>query len=404
MAPTQGSPDQESQGPAQNHSVERPHDFSLVLGGPLFQLFRKLHLSGDELEHLPRRAAAFVLIVWLPLLLLVSGGKAGLVSFLRDVEVHVRFLAALPILIAGERIVHVRQRIAVRRFVERRIVSTNHLALFDDAIDSAIRLLNSAFAQLAMLILVYTLGLWLWQSRVPIVTPTWYATPDGPWNLTPAGRWLVFISIPIFQFMLLCWYWRFFVWCRFLFQVSRINLNLVTTHPDRCAGIGFLGRSAYAFAPVLFAQGAMVAGVVANHVLYRGESLMSFKLRLGGFVAFFVLAVLGPLLVFTPQLAAAKRKGLVLYGDFAQDYVEGFQGKWITKDPAPVENLLGTADIQSLADLSNSYEIVASMRLVPFGVNDMTRLAVVTAAPLLPLLFTVFSVEELFMRLIKVIF
>jgi hypothetical protein len=173
----------------------------------------------------------------------------------------------------------------------------------------------------------------------------------------------------------------------FLWQVSRLNLPI---HPDHCAGLAFLGKSAYAFGPILFAQGVMLAGVVASRVLYRGESLLSFKLQMGGFVVFFVLAILGPLLMFTPKMAAAKRKGLADYGQVAQGYVDRFEEKWVLNTP-PSEEVLGSGDIQSLADLNNSYDIVRGMRAVPFGLDDIFRLAAATAAPLVPLLLTIFS-------------
>jgi hypothetical protein len=196
---------------------------------------------------------------------------------------------------------------------------------------------------------------------------------------------------------------RFLIWYRFLWQVSRLNLHLVPIHPDHCAGLAFLGKSAYAFGPILFAQGAMLAGVVASRVLYRGESLLSFKLQMGGVVVFFVLAILGPLLMFTPKMAAAKRKGLADYGQVAQGYVDRFEEKWVLNTP-PSEEVLGSGDIQSLADLNNSYDIVRGMRAVPFGLDDISRLAAATAAPLLPLLLTIFPPEELIMRLVKIVF
>ena len=83
------------------------------------------------------------------------------------------------------------------------------------------------------------------------------------------------------------------------------------------------------------AQGAMLAGLVASRVLYRGESLVSFKLQMGGFVAFFVAFILGPLLMFTPRMARAKRKGLADYGLLAQRYVDRFEQKWVMDNPAP---------------------------------------------------------------------
>src|SRR5262249_25557382 len=153
---------------------------------------------------------------------------------------------------------------------------------------------------------------------------------------------------------------------RFLWQISRVDLNLIPTHPDRCGGLAFLGKSSYAFGPVLFAQGALLAGVLASRVLYKGESLLSFKLQIGGFIGFFVLALLGPLLMFTPRLAQVRRQGLADYGVLAQRYVEAFQQKWVHCDPSRSEELLGAADIQSLADLGNSYALVRDMRPVPF--------------------------------------
>jgi hypothetical protein len=387
--------------------LQEESDFSLVLGGPVFHFFRRSHLAGDGLELLHRRMLIITMTAWLPMLFLAavssSTGEVRL-SFLHDVQVQVRFLIALPVLIAAELIVHSRIRPVVRRFVERRIVLPQDLGRFHGAIDSAVRLRNSVPIEIGLLIFAYTLSLWLWNIRVAVEASTWYASPIGRWHLTPAGCWYVFVSIPILQFILLRWYLRLFVWFRFLWQISRINLNLIATHPDRCAGLAFLGKSAYAFGPILFAQGAMLAGLVASRVLYRGESLLSFKLQIAGFVAFFVLAILAPLLMFTPRMARAKRKGLADYGLLAQRYVESFEQKWVLRDPATFEELLGSGDIQSLADLGNSYAMVRDMRAVPFGLEDISRLAAATAAPLLPLLLTIFSPEELITRILKVMF
>src|SRR3954462_6473670 len=388
--------------------VEQPSDFSLVLGGPIFQLLQKSHLSGDGLELLYRRLFIITMAAWLPLLLLTtlgfSAGNSGRLSFFHAPEVPSRFLVALPILIAAELIVHSRLRPVVRRFVERRLVVPEDLPRFHRAIDSAVRLRNSIPVEIGLVAVVYSAGLWFWNSRIALDAATWYAVPGGRWHLTAAGYWYVFVSIPMAQFILLRWYLRFFVWYRFLWQVSRINLNLVPTHPDRAAGLAFLGKGVYAFGPILFAQGAMLAGLVASRVLYRGENLMSFRLQAGGFVAFFVFAILGPLLMFTPALGRARRKGLADYGLLAQRYVERFAQKWVVHDPAPSEELLGAGDIQSLADIGNSYGLVRDMRAIPFGLDDITRLAAATAAPLLPLALTVLSPEELIMRVIRVVF
>jgi hypothetical protein len=388
--------------------IEERVDFSLVLGGPTFQFLRRVYLEGSNLELLYRRLIVITLFAWMPLLLLATfgslTGSAGRLSFFHDVEVHVRFLVALPILIAAEVIVHSRLRPVVRRFVERRIILQEDLPRFYRAVEWAIRLRNSIPLELGLLAVVYIFGLWIWNSRWGIDAATWYAMPGGRWHLTPAGIWYVFVSIPLLQFILLRWYLRFFIWYGFLWQVSRMPLNLIPTHPDRAGGIGFIGGSVYAFGPIVFAQGVMLAGLIASRVLYHGESLMSFKFYAGSFVAFFLCAILGPLLMFTPKMATAKRKGSAEYGLLASRYVEGFQQKWVTGNAGGSGELLGTGDIQSLADLDNSYAVVREMRIAPFGLQDITRLAAVTAAPMLPLLLTVWTPEEVIMRVLKVVF
>lgn len=390
--------------------LQESPDFSLVLGGPLYQLFRRTHVSGDALELLHRRILFISLFAWLPLLLLslVSGhalGGAIKLPFLHDIEAQIRFLVALPVLIAAELIVHLRVRPVLSRFVERNIVVSEDLPKFHAAIHSAERARNSAPMEAALVILVWTVGLWLWRSQVAIGAATWYAIPQGAHlHLTPAGYWYAFVSIPIFQFILLRWYLRLLIWFFLLWRVSRLNLCLISTHPDRAGGLAFLGKSTYAFGPILFAQGALLAGLIASRILYEGQSLMSFKLEVVSLVGFFVLFLLGPLVMFTPQLARAKRKGLDAYGLLANRYVQGFEEKWVRGNAAQVDELLGTGDIQSLADLGNSYAIVQEMSVVPFGLKDIARLAAVTAAPLLPLTLTVFSLEELVTRLIKILF
>jgi hypothetical protein len=92
------------------------------------------------------------------------------------------------------------------------------------------------------------------------------------------------------------------------------------------------------------------------------------------------------------------------YGTLAQKYVRDFDRKWLRGGAAPNEPLVGSADIQSLADLRNSFAVVEGMRTVPFTKKNVLELAVITLLPVAPLLFTFFSVEELLVRMLKVLF
>jgi len=387
-------------------SLELP-DFSLVLGGPLFRLFHRAYLSGDGLELLRRRVVVITLFAWVPLLLLsaIEGGASGgsiRIPFLYDIEAHIRFLVALPTLIIAELVVHRRVSPLIGRFLERRLIAPADLPAFNAAVKSALRVRNSIVAEVALLILVYTVGLWVWSTQLALGSATWYAQPNQTgFHLTLSGYWYAFVSIPFFQFILLRWYMRLLLWFRLLWHISRLNLRLTGAHPDRAGGIGFLGKSSFAFGPILFAQGALLSGLIASRVLYEGQSLTSFKIEAGGLIAIMVLFILGPLTVFTPQMERASRKSTAEYGLLANRYVVGFEEKWIQNGEPEMENMLGSGDFQSLTDLGTSYTAVSEMRIVPFGINDITRLAAVTAAPLIPLMLTTFSLEEVIGRLLK---
>ena len=390
---------------------QEPPDFSLVLGGPLYQLWRRAHLAGDMLELLRRRIVVSVLLVWLPLLLLslaegqAWGGSVKL-SFLQDIAMHVRLLLALPLLIVAELVVHQRMRPVVGQFLARGLIPDAARGQFDAAVNSALRLRNSIAAEVVMIALVYGVGvLFVWRTQVALDVTSWYGV-EGGGKLQPslAGWWMGCVSLPIFQFLLLRWYFRLFIWGRFLWQVSRIQLDFMPTHPDRCGGMGFLASVSQAFAPVLLAQGTLLAGVIADRIFFTGANLVAFKLDIIGLVAVMLFAILGPLLVFLPQLAAAKRMGLREYGNLAQRYAREFDHKWLRGGTPADEALLGSGDIQSLADLGNSYAVVQEMRLLPFGLQTVLQLAVTTLLPVGPLLLTMIPLEDLLERLLKMVF
>jgi hypothetical protein len=390
-------------------AVRDARDFSLVLGGPLFQLLLRAHLSSDSLTLVARRVIFFALITWVPLLALsaleghlLDGGVA--VPFLWDAETQIRFLVVVPLLLAAELVVHTRLMPVVRAFLDRDLISEADDERFDAAINSAFRLRNSVPAELLLFALVYGVGvLVVWRSTALDVS-TWYAHAyAGSHRLTSAGIWYAYVSLPIFQFLLLRWYYRLYIWIRFLWQVSRIRLKLVPTHPDQLGGLGFLGNTVFAFSVLLVAHGAMLAAQIANRIFFAGASLLEFKEEIFVMLVFLLCVVFGPLLVFSPQLSRAKRRGLLEYGALAERYVRDFDGKWLRGGAQSGEPLMGSADIQSLADMGNSFTVVRTMRLAPISRDAVLELAACVLVPLLPLLLTVMPAEDLVKKLLGVV-
>jgi hypothetical protein len=389
---------------------DRP-DFSLILGGPIFQLLRRSHLADDALGLLYRRIIVISLFCWLPLLVLsaLEGhvlDRGVAVPFLLDLEVHVRFLVAIPLLIGAELVVHRRMRFLVKQFLERRLIPEKAMTRFDAAIESVLRLRNSVLAEGLLFAFVYVVGiLIIWRHYIALDAATWYAAPSTAGSkLSFAGMWYGYLSLPIFQFLLCRWYFRLFIWARFLWQVSRIDLSLVPTHPDRVGGLGFLSDTVYAFIPLLIAHGALLAGLLGDRIYHLGAKLPDFMLEVLVFVIFLMCVVLGPLVVFAPQLAQAKWMGKREYGTLAERYVRDFEAKWLRGGASVDEPLVGSGDIQSLADLSNSFEVVRTMRIVPFTKEAILLVVAATVAPLAPLLLTMMPLEELLKKLLGILF
>lgn len=384
-------------------------EFSLVQGGLLFQLLRWAHLSDDALLKVRPRVIAIACLAWVPLLLLsaIEGrlwGNDVELPFLRDVEAHVRFLLAAPLLILAELAVHRRLPPLLQQFLVRRLVPQESMARFDAAVASAFRLRNSVLAEALLLCIVYGVGvLIVWRHYWVLDSSSWYATATTAGSkLTFAGIWYGYVSVPIVQFLLLRWYWRMFVWARLLWQLSRIELCLVPAHPDRYGGLGFLVSTGYAFAILAAAHGALTAGAIANRIFFAGATLTDFGSEITGVVIAVLCMVLGPLLFFAPQLAAAKQARLLEYGALAETYVRGFEAKWLPGGASAGEELLGSADIQSQADLASSYDVVRSMSITPISIEAVLPLAVATLVPIVPLLLTMIPLNELIKKLLGI--
>lgn len=398
--------------PAASDSAARRagSEFSLVRGGPLFQLFCRARLSDETLRLVHRRVVAAVLVLWGPLLALsaLSGDAFGpppKMPFFDDIGAHVRFLVVAPLLLLAELIVHRRMREIVEQFSARRLIRPADEEPFARAVNEAATWRNSLLWEVLLLAVVYVGGVpFTLHRHVALGGDAWFGAASMRGGLSPAGLWLVFVSLPLLQFLLLRWYFRLFIWARFLWRVSRLDLDLSATHPDKAAGLGFLSGSLTAFLPIAAAHGALSAGVLADRILFGGAKLTDFKMALLVEALLLLTVFAGPVTVFAPQLARVKRASLRDYGALGQAYVREFRDKWLIGAAPRDELLVGNADIQSLADLGNSYAATAETRLAPLNLSVLAAFVAAFMAPMLPLLLTMMSLEKLIAQLISLVF
>jgi hypothetical protein len=189
----------------------------------------------------------------------------------------------------------------------------------------------------------------------------------------------------------------------FLMRVARLPLRLMPTHPDRAGGLGFVGTAAQAFVPVIVAQSVVLSAVVGSRIVFHGMPLVAFQYEIAAFVILELLLVLGPPCVFAKTLLGLKRQGRRDYGVLAARYTSEFDDKWIKGGAPAGEPLLGSSDIQSLADLANAYGVMREMRPVPFGKDTIVQIVAAAAIPLLPLALAIVPADEILKKLFSLI-
>ena len=228
-------------------------------------------------------------------------------------------------------------------------------------------------------------------------TGTWHTISQaGAYGqrLSFAGLWYHVVAVPLLQFLFFRWLWRLLIWFQFLFTVSRLNLKLVATHADQAGGLGFLGVAHTSLGVFAFAISAILSADAAFRIVFHGAAIETFKMPLVILLIVTQTVVLAPLLMFVPILARTRREWLRSYSLLVVRYNRDFHEKWIDGPPPEGEPLLGSADIQSLADLGGSFEFIRAMQIVPFSRRIVLQLAVITALPGLPLLLLVVPIEK----------
>ena len=146
--------------------------FSLVLGGPLYQLLFKAKLMRPPLALLHRRMLVIPVLAWLPLLFLtlIEGTAiAGVgVPFLSDIESYVRFLLAMPILLFAEVTVDRQLREVIFQLRTRGVVPADSVSQFEEAIAATARLRTSTPIEIALVVIVFLVGPWAWHHGADV--------------------------------------------------------------------------------------------------------------------------------------------------------------------------------------------------------------------------------------------
>jgi hypothetical protein len=276
---------------------------------------------------------------------------------------------------------------------------------FDRAIARVAKRRESWLAELIILGLAFT-GAWLLTPEALTGELATWRSPkaagaDSGVSLT--GLWYRVVASPILLYFWYRWLWRLLVWASFLWTVSRLDLALVATHADKAGGLGFLGTAHTALGIFAVALSSVLCGEAAFLIVFQQAGIETFKVPYLALLLIVQLIFLGPLLVFVPILVRTRRAGLHEYGLLVDRYNRGFHEKWVAGKPPEGEALLGSGDIQSLADLGNSFRYIEEMKPIPFGLRAIAQLAVVTTLPCLPVVLLVLPIDKIIDLFAKVL-
>jgi hypothetical protein len=393
--------------------VANENQLYIERGGPAYRLMQRIGLIRGEDPSLARRIMAFLVVTWIPLLILswwegLAVGPTPRESLLLDFATFARFLVAVPLLIIAEVTIGPRVTSAGLYFVRAGLVLPEDYPGFERAIQRLARWRDSLGAEL-VLVGIAMIGAWTFTTETVYgaVTASWHtaAVPTGSTaRLSLAGLWYHVVAVPIVQFFWYRWLWRFLIWIRFLYDVSRLNLNLVPTHADGAGGLGFLGALHSSFGILAFALSSVLSAAAAFLIVFEAIPIEAFKVHFVTALVGFELLFLGPLAVFCPAMVRARQAWMRQYSLLVLRYNRAFHAKWIEGKEAEGGPLLGSSDMQSLADLGNSFEFIRAMKVVPFSVRVILQLAVVTLLPALPLVLLVVPVEKILDVITKAVF
>jgi hypothetical protein len=350
-----------------------------------------------------QRALLVACVGWIPLLVLsaIQGivlHNGSFAFFIADYGAIGRYLVAMPVLVLAETATAPRLSAIAQHFREAGLVVAKDLPRFREVVLSTLRLRDSIPLELAVFVTAFAATAILALSVPLDFYPPWHLAGDGhALTLSPAGWWDGLISTPLLVVLILGWLWRLFLWARFLLLMSRLDLRLISAHPDKSAGLSFVGMSLQPLAVVAFALGAILAGTMTNRVLHDNVSILDFKYVIPVFVALMVALFSAPLFVFSDKLFEVWQRGIFEYGALARSLGRQMEARWLNQAATP--ETLDANDFSATTDLYAIVSNVYSMNLVPVSLRNLIVVAIGALLPFVPVVLAAVSPVVLFQKL-----
>ncbi|HOX19418.1 MAG TPA: hypothetical protein PLI70_00700 [Gemmatimonadales bacterium] len=382
--------------------------FSLCEGGRLQSALTKSGLSGGARGR-GMLIGMLLVIGWLPLVVLsaAAGTAVGGVDhpLFSDLGTWARFLVVVPIMIMAEPAADRILGIVVELFRRAGLVREPDLPAFEAAVVRTQRLATSDTAELVLLLTALALPHLLVASLPHLGSEAaWFGSVvEGRTDISGAGRWYAWVSLPLVQFLMLRWLWRIVCWWGLVWRISRLDLAWAASHPDGAGGIGFLAWSPRAFRTVFLGFSALAAATVSNRIQYGGESLLDARGPIVAFIVCECMLLLAPQFFFVGGLVKARYSALAGYGLTGIAMTREFDRHWTAPPPASGAKLLDSGQSSAMIDYTGVYGQVKAMRPVAISLREVAGILLPVAAPFAPLLLYQYSLKEILQSVVQLV-
>jgi hypothetical protein len=371
----------------------------LFENGPPLALQRRLGFVREKQLNVRRRAVGVIAIGWVPLIVLAIASDIlfqthSAPSLLHDAGFHARYLLAAPLLILAESDCGTRLSAIIMNFIDAGLVRDHQRARFEALVHSTRDLIGSRIAEAAVIGFAIVTVVAAAASFPAGKLPAWHKYGET-FSFSLAGWWHVLVSLPLLIILMFGWVWRFVLWARLLWQIARLDLHLIASHPDRSAGLCFLGQSLRAFAPVALAITIIAAGRSANVVL-AGGGLPTPNIVFNASLVVALVAVLtAPLLVFGQNLFNVWCDATFRYGALATKVGALFEEKWLRDSPTDQSTVLEKPDFSATTDLYGIVANVYALRFIPADLNSAVALVSAVLLPFVPVVLLAVPAETI---------
>jgi hypothetical protein len=362
--------------------------------GPLLQVAGHLGLIGRSGSSVPA-GLAIGAGLWLVLVLLAHFEGAGhRLWTLEAIAGHVRLLLVIPLLFLAESMFEPRVRDWIAMLLRYRIVPEAEQSRFERTAAWFDRRRHSRVAELLALTVAAALSIpGVFTVQFGATAAFDPARADAAFSL--AGAWYWFVALTVFRFLVVRWLWHLGLWWLLLWRISRLQLRLIATHPDRAGGLGFVEVVQSQLLPLVVAISALQAAALSESVVTGMGGLEILAPTMLVTLVVELLLMIGPTFLFGRTLWTHRVEALRKYMGLASLFVDRFHHTWAEHQGVANDDLVNTGQWSSLTDMGASVSVVREMRLIPVSPRFLVQIAIAGIAPALPLLLLKYPVSDL---------